>query len=92
MEETLVLILLVLVMLVGSYLAGSIPLVINFSEVCISLSLLTTSIFIVPPKNRIKGCHIFWRRLRLMRANIKFYYSLYLNPILVFANFLVRIS
>lgn len=33
MEETFVLILLVLVMLIGSYLAGSIPLVINFSEV-----------------------------------------------------------
>lgn len=32
MEETVVLILLVLVMLVGSYLAGSIPLVVTLSE------------------------------------------------------------
>lgn len=34
-EETIILILLVVVMLVGSYLAGSIPLVMKLSEVCI---------------------------------------------------------
>lgn len=33
MEETLILLLLVLVMLIGSYLAGSIPLVVSMSEV-----------------------------------------------------------
>jgi glycerol-3-phosphate acyltransferase PlsY len=33
MDDTVVLILLVIVMLVGSYLAGSIPLVVNLSEV-----------------------------------------------------------
>lgn len=33
MDETLVLLLLVLVMLFGSYLAGSIPLVVSMSEV-----------------------------------------------------------
>lgn len=34
MEETLMLILLVIVMLVGSYVAGNIPLIVNLSEVC----------------------------------------------------------
>lgn len=34
MDGTLVLILLVLVMLIGSYVAGSIPLNVNMSEVC----------------------------------------------------------
>lgn len=33
MDDTVVLILLVIVMLVGSYLAGNIPLVVNLSEV-----------------------------------------------------------
>ena len=33
MDDTFILILLVIVMLVGSYLAGSIPLVVNLSEV-----------------------------------------------------------
>lgn len=35
MDDTVVLILLVIVMLVGSYLAGNIPLVVNLSEVII---------------------------------------------------------
>lgn len=35
MDETLMLILLVIVMLVGSYLAGNIPLIVNLSEVCL---------------------------------------------------------
>lgn len=38
MDETVVLILLAVVMLVGSFLAGSIPLVVNLSEVsCVSV-------------------------------------------------------
>lgn len=40
-EETIILVLLVVVMLVGSYLAGSIPLVMKLSEVCKVLDLIT---------------------------------------------------
>lgn len=36
MDDTFVLILLVIVMLVGSYLAGNIPLVVNLSEVILN--------------------------------------------------------
>lgn len=40
MDETWMLLLLVIVMLVGSYLAGNIPLVVTLSEVCWSWCLV----------------------------------------------------
>lgn len=61
MDETLVLILLVVVMLVGSYLAGSIPLNVNMSEVSTKHVKLSTY-----NKNIYNILAFAWREYRLL--------------------------
>lgn len=67
MNETFVLILLVIVMLIGSYLAGSIPLVVSLSEVMllflIDYEFYHVVQFLIEKLSligKIKNCHSFW--------------------------------